>query len=74
MKKVKAFFNGLASPNTSEFWMMWSGVALSLLCKIDAVCGVITGMAGALKMTPEAFVGGMVIYAIGRMGSKAAKA
>jgi len=76
MKKIKAFFGGLLTPSTSEFWLGWGAIGMKALCMtVPAACAILTTVAGVTPFeTPEIMLGSMLAYSIGRMTSKAAKA
>jgi len=75
MKRLQAFFGGLVTPSTSEFWLGWGGIVLNVLCHASQqACALIGKFSVLFNMTPEVFVGTLLAIALGRMVSKAAKA
>ena len=75
MKRLKAFFGGLLTPTTSEFWLGWGSGVLKIACLVSApVCQGIEAVATGVGFpNGDALIATLLAITAGRMTSKAAK-
>jgi hypothetical protein len=75
VKRIKAFFGGLLTPTTSEFWLGWGSLLAKLACTFPAACTIIEAVAKAMGFpSGDVLIGTILAYVLARMTSKAAKA
>ena len=76
MGRLKAFFGGLATPSTSEFWLGWGGIVMKAACLANgAVCMGLDTVGQLVGFTDgKTMIATVLGLAGARMVSKAAKA
>ena len=76
MRRLRAFFGGLTTPTTSEFWLGWGGLAMkALTLGLPPLAVALDQISGWVGLdSGKVLIASVLTYAVGRMTSKAVKA